>query len=309
MQVFTFICSNTSFNPNGYISWVGIGEQGKTHHLNYIEEHAEGPIKHQYLGVIFDWQGSKYVQIGFASNTILAGVSATAAIPPPDFHPDFDKDTALYYAKLSQLAYEPYSNVELTLPSYNLQGEMQIYDASTDTNGFIASNDSSVVVVFRGTEIKSWRDIFTDLWFIRKRIVPEKPITAHGGFIAALNNVYESIEERLAPNLGNKKLFLAGHSLGGALASLLTYRITLKYPEVKPVIYVYGCPPTGDSDFITHFSGMKSHTITIQNDPVSSGNIILLGPWVGLYKPMHVKYLPKAAGHGIANYIQQIENI
>ena len=195
------------------------------------------------------------------------------------------------------------------LPSYNLQGEMQIYDASTDTSGFIASNDSSVVVVFRGTEITSWRDIFTDLWFFRERIVPEKPVYAHGGFIAALNNVYESIEERLVPSLGKKKLFVAGHSLGGALASLLTYRISLKYPKVEPIIFIYGCPPTGDSNFITHFSGMKSHTITIQNDPVSSGNLILLGPWVDLYKPMQVKYLPRAAGHGIADYIQQIENI
>ena len=40
---------------------------------------------------------------------------------------------------------------------------MQIYDTGSDTNGLIASDDSSIIVVFRGTDIRSWKNIFTDL--------------------------------------------------------------------------------------------------------------------------------------------------
>lgn len=305
-----FSCRDVCFNPDSYIDsdwqWVGTGGITK---LNYIKEHAEGPVENQYLGAIFDWINGAYVQIGLASGTILASVSATPAIPPPDFQPDFDKDVALRYAKLSQLAYQQYSEVEAMLPSFNLHSEMQIYDASTDTNGFIASNDSSIVVVFRGTDIKSWKNIFTDLWFLRKRVVSQRPTYAHGGFVTAFNNVYTSIKNKLEPSLGGKKLFVAGHSLGGALASLLTYRISLDYSEAQPAMYVYGCPPVGDYNFARYFYGMDSNTITIQNDPVSSGTLILLGPWAGLYKPVQVKYLPKTAGHAITDYIQQIEKL
>ena len=97
------------------------------------------------MGAIFDWNGSSYAQIGMAASTIEAAVSATPALPPAIFEPDYDKDEALRYAKLSQLAYQPYSTVQQQLPNYNLVAEMQIYDSKTDTNGFIASDEVSVV--------------------------------------------------------------------------------------------------------------------------------------------------------------------
>ena len=92
------------------------------------------------------------MQNEIAASTIEATISTTPAVTPPECSPDFKKDEALLYAQLSQLAYQPYSEVIQELPKYNLVAEMEIYDQSTDTNGFIASDDTSVVVVFRGTE-------------------------------------------------------------------------------------------------------------------------------------------------------------
>ena len=300
-----------NFDPNGYIDndwqWVGPGETGSTK-LNYIEEYYEGPGITQYLGVIFKGS-SPDEQMGLAAQAIAAGITTTPPAPTPDFNPDFDKSEALLYAKLSQLAYQPYSIVQEELSKYDLQAEFHIYNLNTDTNGFIASNDHSVIVAFRGTDIKSWKNIFTDAWFFRERIIPGRNTLAHNGFITAFNSVYESIANELQPNLGKKKLFITGHSLGGALASLLMYRLTMEHSEAQPTMYVYGCPPVGDISFSTYFEGRPSNTITIQNDPVSSGTLILLGPWVGLYKPVQVKFLPQAAGHGINDYIAQLENL
>ena len=306
-----FFSSDVSFDPKGYIDkdwqWVGPGKTGSTK-LNSIEEYREGQVETQYLGVIFKGS-SPDEQMGLAAMTIAAGITTTPAAPAPDFKPDFNKQEALLYAKLSQLAYQPYSTVQAKLSEYHLQADFQIYDQKTDTNGFIASDSQSVIVAFRGTNIKSWKNIFTDAWFFRERIIPGRNTLAHNGFITAFNSVYESIANELQPNLGKKKLFITGHSLGGALASLLMYRLTLEHSEAQPTMYVYGCPPVGDISLSTYFKERPSNTITIQNDPVSSGTLILLGPWVGLYKPVVVKFLPKAAGHGINDYITQLENL
>ena len=286
---------------------MGNGHAGRTK-LNYIKEEEEGPTNKQYVGPIFDDSSSAsvYMQNEIAASTIEATISATPAVPPPEFSPDFKKDEALLYAQLSQLAYQPYSEVIQELPKYNLVAEMEIYDKRTDTNGFIASDDASVVVAFRGTA--SWKDILTDLWFVKARINPDEKVYGHKGFITAMNTVYKSIEAKLMPHLGKKKLFITGHSLGGALATLLTYRISRAHDISQPIQYVYGCPPVGDMALATYFTGMDSNTLTIQNDPVSSGTLILLGEWTGMYKPNPVMYLPKTAGHGIADYIHQLEN-
>ncbi len=143
--------SEACFDPESYINnnwaWVGTGYAGTKTKLDDIEEYAEGPTSTVYLGAIFDDEE----QIGFAASTIEAAIFTTPALPPATFEPDFDKVQALRFAELSSLAYEPYSEVKNQLSKFNLVAEMQIDDSRTDTNGFIASDDNSIVVAFRGT--------------------------------------------------------------------------------------------------------------------------------------------------------------
>ena len=91
---------------------MGNGQAGRTK-LNYIKEEEEGPTNKQYVGAIFDYSSSAsaYMQNEIAASTIEATISTTPAVPPPEFSPDFKKDEALLYAQLSQLAYQPYSEV------------------------------------------------------------------------------------------------------------------------------------------------------------------------------------------------------
>ena len=279
--------------------------------MKEIVEHRKGPINEQYLGVIFDWDvgSDSDKRIGFAENTIAAFISTTSTKPPPDFKPDFDKEQALRYAHLSDLAYQPYDIVTDKLKDYGLQAEMRIYDQSTYTNGFVASDENTIVVAFRGTVPTSPKNILTDLWFFKSQIVSGEPELGHKGFVDALNKVYFSIEATLRPFAGKKKLVITGHSLGGALATLLGYRIALDHPDFQPTQYVYGCPPVGDKSLANFFRGKDSNTITIQNDLVSDGKLILLGEWAELYKPVQVMFLPKPGGHSLSYYIEQLEQL
>ena len=261
-----------------------------------------------YVGPIFDWINKAYRQVGFASNVIQATVSATPAKPIPKFIPGCNVKEALTFAYLSELAYKPYNTVKQNVKKYKLEAKKQIYDRHTDTNGFIASNNTTLVVVFRGTNIYSAKNILTDARFIKKAI-DNSQVYCHGGFVDASNAVYTSIEDYVKKHVGKKKLFITGHSLGGALASILTYRLSKKYQQLHPIMYVYGCPPTCDKKFSDYFHALSSYVITIDGDSISTGYATTLGSWVGLYKPLKVYFLQSAAGHSITYYIDQLKKL
>ena len=115
--------------------------------------------------------------------------------------------------------------------------------------------------------------------------------------------------EKLKPHLGQKQLFITGHSLGAALASLLAYRLSLDYPTCQPHLYAFGCPPVGDENFSKFFQGRPSSIVTIDGDPLSTGLILTLGEKVGLYKPVEVKYIPGGHDHLVGNYVEELEKL
>ena len=174
---------------------------------------------------------------------------------------------------------------------------------------FIASNSTTVIVVFRGTVLQSYKNILTDASFIPKKLIESDSVYCHGGFVDAFNTVYGSIKRYIRSNLRRRELFITGHSLGGALASLLTYRISKEFSESQPTMFVYGCPSVGGKNFSDYFDGLSSYVITNDGDPISTGKLIILGPWVGLFKPLEVYYLQKGAGHGIDQYIAQLKEL
>ena len=308
--------STLNFDPTKYIDndwqYVGEGYAGTTK-LNYIEAQESGKdLDTEYLGVIFDYIGKNYVQLGYASTTIEAVISQADELPPADFKVDFNKEEALKFARLSSLAYEDYSEVQKELPTYGLKAAMEINKGSltAKTEGFIASNDTSVVVVFRGTVLTSFRNLLTDAWAKKAPISDGSPVQAHLGFVSALDLVYSDIVKFLINNSPGKRLYITGHSLGGALASILGYRLIQdsKY-NFSPIQYVYGCPPVAEPAFAYSFNADVSSTITITGDPISTGVLIHLSGLQNLFKPNEVKYLPKSGGHSISTYIEQLEKL
>ena len=104
-----------------------------------------------------------------------------------------------------------------------------------DENGaqaYVLGNKERITVVFRGTEPEEKSDIFADL-----------EITHDHGFHEGFYEEYEKLElpvhAEVAKLNGRKKrpVYVAGHSLGGAIASIFCFH----YPEAK-ALYTYGCP-------------------------------------------------------------------
>jgi len=107
-----------------------------------------------------------------------------------------------------------------------------------DTQLAVVQTDDAIIFAFRGT------DPFTsaDLWWTDVQIFTYQGI--HLGFHAATESVFPEIRTHIE-NSGNRRVWLTGHSLGGALAVVTALKIGSKAPHLLPRvqgIYTYGSP-------------------------------------------------------------------
>ena len=96
---------------------------------------------------------------------IRASIYTTLAPGSAEFRPNFDVKLAKKCASLSAISYESdYDALKKQVAEMKLTTEMKIYDFMTDTDGFIASDSTTTLVVFRGTGTNKMQWTFTDIW-------------------------------------------------------------------------------------------------------------------------------------------------
>ena len=132
------------------------------------------------------------------------------------------------------------------------------YFDSEATQYYVASNEKFAIVAFRGSEARlregdsSVGYIFAD-WMANFNFAPEpweQGGNVHRGFKGALDEVWDDLEDHIS-NLqkNNRKIWMTGHSLGAALATLAAHR----YGNVQG-LYTYGSPRVGDRNFKDDFN-------------------------------------------------------
>jgi pimeloyl-ACP methyl ester carboxylesterase len=158
-------------------------------------------------------------------------------------------------------------------------GEM-IESGESDTHAMIVRTATDLFLVFRGTtDLRNWLtdiDCACDL---------EDGCKIHRGFSRALDSVFSRITaEILRPGYKNLRFWLAGHSLGGALAMLYAWRFFTAYHQmIFSGIYTFGQPRVGDRSFrdLYDFSGLKARTFRV----VHANDIVCRVPWLlGSYR-------------------------
>jgi hypothetical protein len=168
----------------------------------------------------------------------------------------FSLANAWWLAEASTLAY---ADEAFAVEWFKKAGfdDVRFFDQRS-TQCFVASNREFVVVAFRGSEV--WRrrgktdlrvaaaDLMTnaDFW------LTDWPNggKVHRGFKNALDEVWEDLFACLtALQRGERKIWMTGHSLGAALATLAADR----FGEVQGV-YTYGSPRVGNLRFKKNYS-------------------------------------------------------
>ena len=100
-----------------------------------------------------------------------------------------------------------------------------------------------LILVFRGTE-KELTDIKTDLTF--NLVDNPSGGRVHKGFLKAFEHVKKPIKHALQEYHDGEPLYIAGHSLGGALALLAAKEFA---SDSTGAVYTFGAPRAADDEF------------------------------------------------------------
>jgi len=147
----------------------------------------------------------------------------------------------------------------LQCAGFELLGE-PISDVMTDTQCFVvyrkgdATRESFVAIIYRGTEsMIDW--LKTNLDFRHEDIgYPASGAYAgkmHRGFLQAYRSVADQIQHQIDdPRAADLPIYVAGHSLGGALAIVTAWHI----PSARlAACYTYGSPRVGNKELVDKF--------------------------------------------------------
>ena len=112
-------------------------------------------------------------------------------------------------------------------------------------HGFVAAQKTMAIVAFRGTV--SIGNFLTDAEaaLVHHGLFPG---LVHYGFCRAVEAVYPAVRAHLRAYPSELPIWVTGHSLGGAMASLVAHRLAEDGYPVRAV-YTYGSPRAGDRKF------------------------------------------------------------
>jgi hypothetical protein len=204
-----------------------------------------------------------------------------------------DLNQAILYAQAVNAAYAvPTTNtnnaagqsVTVGSAQFNVVTSIFANDLSTDINpargrsrvsiGLVlqAANSGDVIVAIRGTEgIQEW---IHDAEFL---LVPCPFLAGAGHTEDGFTAMYMSMTTSLDPNCPHvtktlptlpyprpvTSLTICGHSLGGALATLLALDVAANTPFKHPIAYTYASPRTGGPQFAATYNQVVPNTFRV----------------------------------------------
>ena len=147
-----------------------------------------------------------------------------------------------HFANLSGLAYKKFDD-KLTEKLKKLGYTKIKYLNKDGAQAMILTNADEQVLAFRGTQPKELNDVAADLKSWKHKSKTDGQV--HDGFFDEVEKLWADI----IPLLTKKKpLFICGHSLGGAMATIAASRLE----EQTEALYTFGSPRVGNKQFISH---------------------------------------------------------
>jgi len=177
---------------------------------------------------------------------------------PPIMRAAYSDRMAWILASMSHLAYDKFEDspakkdlLVTKLKSGGFKLLETFNDPGTDTQAILVENGDYAVLAFRGTEVSKKTDIMIDAKAFRVADIEGR---VHSGFRSAFESVRKPIETYLV-GMEDKPLYITGHSLGAALATVATQEL-----ETNPIIknriaacYTFGSPRVGNTEYDKNF--------------------------------------------------------
>lgn len=133
--------------------------------------------------------------------------------------------------------------------------------------GYVAMIGDTAVVMFRGTNPPEIQDWFANL---NNRAFKSEHGQVHAGFWASYETLHDQLIEVLRQKQP-KRIWITGHSLGGALAVICSYRLMTDESKEIAGVMTFGQPRVGSPEFCKYMestlSGRMVHFVN-ENDLV-----------------------------------------
>jgi triacylglycerol lipase len=176
-------------------------------------------------------------------------------------HPLQPQDTALnlrnawWMADAALLAYSAPAAIETAFTTAGLAAAVTHFHGVHGTQAYAASMPDAIVLSFRGTQVDNfWASVLDFVADVGILPVPDAAHhLVHAGFNAALGEVWADVERLVRTEQArlSRPLWVTGHSLGAALATLAASRLSGNASMRLQGGYTYGSPRVGDGAFGT----------------------------------------------------------
>jgi len=178
------------------------------------------------------------------------------------------KEEILYNIGLTEKVYSDQKDIDFK--SLGLKLIKWIEDKKSDTQGFVATKDKSIYIVWRGSSSK--KDFQNDASIDKVPFI-EQGEKVHIGFKssweAVKDQTYEALDKALKTLGGEDKIdniIVCGHSLGAAVTTLFAYSIYTIYKSNKIISCTIGSPRVGNKVFKTNFDKSPIESLRIVNN-------------------------------------------
>jgi predicted lipase len=201
------------------------------------------------------------------------------------------RNEALYNAKLAVLAYS--NKDQIIWDDHELELVKWIEHKKSDTQGFVATRNKSIYVVWRGSESK--KDFQNDASIDKVPFLNEGE-KVHIGFKycweSVVGDTYDAIDTAIENLQGKTKdIVVCGHSLGGAVATLYAHSIKKHYPDYNIKSVTIGSPRVGNKTFKDNYDLSDIDTLRI----VHNNDLVTHTPYIKFY---HVNYQLRLDNNG-----------
>jgi triacylglycerol lipase len=192
----------------------------------------------------------------------------------------FELVNAGWMADFALLAYDKKKTIQKTFDNSGLtaDGFVMKFFSRGITQCFVAHNNNFVVVSVRGTEIDNVWGAIVD-WARNFQMKPKPDDSGglvHEGFMKDVAEVWNDIGAKqglksyLRPLLasGTRTLWITGHSLGAAVATLVAERAVRDAGFAVRGVYTFGSPRVGDVKFKQNYEtrGLNAKTFRVVYD-------------------------------------------
>ena len=178
------------------------------------------------------------------------------------------------FAKLASIAYMDEKDVKKAVKKLGFT-TVEFYEKD-GAQAYRFMNKEDLVIACRGTQPSEFNDISADLKAIP--VMAETVGKVHQGFKKEVDDLWPMICEDInrKVNLG-KTLWFCGHSLGAAMATIMSSRCLYNIELNDPVeLYTFGSPRVGWRKYVKSL-GVNHHRWKNNNDIVTSVPLWLMG--------------------------------